>query len=126
MEGKKAAREAHGALVWEVEETAKMWVEAGAMAAEKWPGSQLSREVEVEDLSSQYDPNFHRQMGVEADVVLRVGMMLMGAGTSGYRVLRGTGRDSATLLAGPFDTREAIVRALNRLRRAGFAAAVAR
>ena len=48
------------------------------MAAGKWPGSQFSYEVEVEDLSSQYDPNFHRQMGVEADVVLRVGMMLMG------------------------------------------------
>ena len=41
-------------------------------------------------------------------------------------VLRGMGRDSPTLLAGPFDTREAIVRALNRLRREGFAAAVAR
>jgi len=74
-----------------------MWVEAGAMAAEKWPGSQLSREVEVEDLSSQYDPNFHRQMGVEADVVLRVGMMLMGAGTSGYRVLRGMKRSARAL-----------------------------
>ncbi|WP_223252044.1 SPOR domain-containing protein [Paracoccus mutanolyticus] len=48
------------------------------------------------------------------------------AAALGYPVLRGTGRDSATLLAGPFDTREAIVRALNRLRRAGFAAAVAR
>ncbi|WP_314183544.1 SPOR domain-containing protein [Paracoccus yeei] len=48
------------------------------------------------------------------------------AAALGYPVLRGTGRDSPTLLAGPFDTREAIVRALNRLRREGFAAAVAR
>lgn len=67
------------------------------MAAGKWPGSQFSYEVEVEDLSSQYDPNFHRQMGVEADVVLRVGMMLMGAGTSGYRVLRGMKRSARAL-----------------------------
>lgn len=34
----------------------------------------------------------YRQMGVEADVVLRLGMLLMGAGTSGYRVMRGMKR----------------------------------
>ena len=36
-------------------------------------------------------------MGVEADVVLRVGMLLMGAGTSGYRVLRGMKRSARAL-----------------------------
>ena len=40
-------------------------------------------------MAQEFDPAMHRQMGVEADVVLRVGMLLMGAGTSGYRVLRG-------------------------------------
>ncbi len=34
-------------------------------------------------MAQQFDPEMHRQMGVEADVVLRVGMLLMGAGTSG-------------------------------------------
>lgn len=36
-------------------------------------------------------------MGVEADVVLRLGMLLMGAGTSGYRVLRGMKRAARAL-----------------------------
>ncbi|MDO5032240.1 threonine/serine exporter ThrE family protein [Corynebacterium sp.] len=36
-------------------------------------------------------------MGYEADVVLRLGMMLMGAGTSGYRVLRGMKRAARAL-----------------------------
>ena len=37
------------------------------------------------------------RMGYEADVVLRLGMMLMGAGTSGYRVLRGMKRAARAL-----------------------------
>ena len=49
------------------------------------------------DVSQQFDPEMHRQMGVEADVVLRVGMLLMGAGTSGYRVLRGMKRSARAL-----------------------------
>ena len=36
-------------------------------------------------------------MGVEADVVLRLGMLLMGAGTSGYRVLRAMKRSARAL-----------------------------
>lgn len=48
-------------------------------------------------MSQQFDPELHRQMGVEADVVLRVGMLLMGAGTSGYRVLRGMKRSARAL-----------------------------
>ncbi|HWL56119.1 MAG TPA: SPOR domain-containing protein [Paracoccus sp. (in: a-proteobacteria)] len=46
----------------------------------------------------------------------------------GYSVQRQKGGPvtQSTLLAGPFDTREAIVRALDRLRRNGFAAAVPR
>lgn len=36
-------------------------------------------------------------MGVEADAVLRLGMLLMGAGTSGYRVLRGMKRAARAL-----------------------------
>ena len=39
-------------------------------------------------MSSRPSTDYVR-MGYEADVVLRLGMMLMGAGTSGYRVLRG-------------------------------------
>ena len=48
-------------------------------------------------MAQQFDPEMHRQMGVEADVVLRVGMLLMGAGTSGYRVLRGMKRSARAL-----------------------------
>ena len=48
-------------------------------------------------MPQQFDPEMHRQMGVEADVVLRVGMLLMGAGTSGYRVLRGMKRSARAL-----------------------------
>ncbi len=36
-------------------------------------------------------------MGIEADVILRLGMLLMGAGTSGYRVLRGMKRAARAL-----------------------------
>ncbi|MDY3126710.1 MAG: threonine/serine exporter family protein [Corynebacterium sp.] len=39
----------------------------------------------------------YRQMGIEADAVLRLGMMLMGAGTSGYRVVRGMKRAARAL-----------------------------
>ena len=39
----------------------------------------------------------YRRMGVEADVVLRLGMLLMGAGTSGYRVMRGMKRAARAL-----------------------------
>ena len=39
----------------------------------------------------------YRQMGVEADVVLRLGMLLMGAGTSGYRVMRGMKRTARAM-----------------------------
>ncbi|MFI5504576.1 threonine/serine exporter ThrE family protein [Corynebacterium kutscheri] len=45
-------------------------------------------------------------MGIEADVVLRLGMMLMGAGTSGYRVLRAMKR---TARAVGFDQLDAVV-----------------
>lgn len=47
----------------------------------------------------------------------------------GYPVARGRLRDGVgkqVVLAGPFATREAIVRALHRLRQAGFTAAVPR
>ncbi|GAB6951087.1 threonine/serine exporter family protein [Corynebacterium simulans] len=37
------------------------------------------------------------RMGIEADVVLRLGMLLMGAGTSGYRALRGMKRAARAL-----------------------------
>ncbi|HAT1170069.1 TPA: threonine/serine exporter family protein [Corynebacterium striatum] len=41
-------------------------------------------------------PDYVR-MGIEADVILRLGMLLMGAGTSGYRVLRGMKRAARAL-----------------------------
>lgn len=46
------------------------------------------------------------EMGVAADAVLRLGMMLMGAGTSGYRVIRGMKR---TARAMGFDYLDAVV-----------------
>ncbi|MBZ8176441.1 threonine/serine exporter family protein [Corynebacterium poyangense] len=45
-------------------------------------------------------------MGVAADAVLRLGMLLMGAGTSGYRVIRGMKRAARAL---GFDRIDAIV-----------------
>lgn len=39
----------------------------------------------------------YRRMGIEADAVVRLGMMLMGAGTSGYRVMRGMKRAARAL-----------------------------
>lgn len=47
-------------------------------------------------MSFQPGSNYVR-MGIEADVVLRLGMLLMGAGTSGYRVLRGMKRAARAL-----------------------------
>lgn len=47
-------------------------------------------------MSSRPSTDYIR-MGYEADVVLRLGMMLMGAGTSGYRVLRGMKRAARAL-----------------------------
>lgn len=48
-------------------------------------------------MNAHFDAEAHRQMGVEADVVLRLGMLLMGAGTSGYRVLRAMKRSARAL-----------------------------
>lgn len=54
----------------------------------------------------------------DADAAERAARTALGLG---YPVLRGKGQDGKPfLLAGPFDSREAIVRALNGLRRAGF------
>lgn len=47
-----------------------------------------------------------RRMGVEADAVLRLGMMLMGAGTGGYRVMRAMKRAARSL---GFDNLDIIV-----------------
>ncbi len=47
-----------------------------------------------------------RRMGVEADAVLRLGMMLMGAGTGGYRVMRAMKRAARSL---GFDDLDVIV-----------------
>lgn len=46
---------------------------------------------------SQHPGSDYVRMGVEADVVLRLGMLMMGAGTSGYRVLRGMKRAARAL-----------------------------
>ncbi|APT85481.1 threonine/serine ThrE exporter family protein [Corynebacterium aquilae] len=45
------------------------------------------------------ESDFHAQfeMGVEADAVLRLGLLLMGAGTSGYRVMRAMKRAARAL-----------------------------
>ncbi len=48
----------------------------------------------------------YRRMGVEADAVLRLGMLLMGAGTSGYRVMRGMKRAARVL---GFDSLDIVV-----------------
>lgn len=45
-------------------------------------------------------------MGVEADAVVRLGMLLMGAGTSGYRVIRGMKRAARAL---GFDRVDAVI-----------------
>lgn len=55
------------------------------------------RDVIVDYMNAHFDAEAHRQMGVEADVVLRLGMLLMGAGTSGYRVLRAMKRSARAL-----------------------------
>ena len=39
----------------------------------------------------------YRRMGIEADAVVRLGMLLMGAGTSGYRVMRAMKRAARAL-----------------------------
>lgn len=54
-------------------------------------------DVIVDYMNAHFDAEAHRQMGVEADVVLRLGMLLMGAGTSGYRVLRAMKRSARAL-----------------------------
>ncbi|MBG9338622.1 threonine/serine exporter family protein [Corynebacterium diphtheriae bv. mitis] len=46
------------------------------------------------------------RMGVEADAVVRLGMLLMGAGTSGYRVIRGMKRAARAL---GFDRVDAVI-----------------
>ncbi|AZA12759.1 threonine/serine exporter ThrE family protein [Corynebacterium choanae] len=68
------------------------------------------------DLSDIPDPNLsndwekeaavQHELGVEAEAVLRLGLMLMGAGTAGYRVIRGMKRAARAL---GFNALDAIV-----------------